>query len=97
MVVVISVFELHIPEGRSLKQKRRVIKGIMERIHHRYRVSIAETDFHDLHQRAEIAIAAVHGSRTEMERMLQGIRNLVEETPGTILLAWEPQYLESVG
>lgn len=97
MVVVISVFELHIPEGRSLKQKRRIIKGIMERIHHRYRVSIAETDYHDLHQRAEIAIAAVHRSRSEMERMLQGIRNLIEDTPGALLLSWEPQYLESVG
>lgn len=69
----------------------------MERIHHRYRVSIAETNYHDLHQRAEIAIAAVHGSRSEMERMLQGIRHLVEETPGALLLSWEPQYLESVG
>lgn len=97
MVVVISVFELHIPEGRSLKQKRRIIKGIMERIHHRYRVSIAETDYHDLHQRAEIAIAAVHRSRSEMERMLQGIRNLIEDTPGALLLSWEPQYLESAG
>ena len=97
MVVVISVFELHIPEGRSLKQKRRIIKSIMERIHHRYRVSIAETDYHDLHQRAEIAIAAVHRSRSEMERMLQGIRNLVEDTPGALLLSWEPQYLESTG
>ncbi len=97
MVVVISVFELHIPEGRSLKQKRRIIKGIMERIHHRYRVSIAETDYHDLHQRAEIAIAAVHRSRSEMDRMMQGIRNLVEDTPGALLLSWEPQYLESAG
>lgn len=97
MVIVISVVELHIPESRSLKQKRRVIKSTMERIHQRYRVSIAETDYHDLHQRAEIAIAAVHGSRSEMERMMQGIRNLVEETPGAMLLSWEPQYLESAG
>ena len=96
MVVVISVIELHIPEGRSLKHKRRIIKGIMERIHQRYRVSIAETDYHDLHQRAEIAIAAVHMSRSEMERMLQGIRHLVEETPGAMLLSWDPQYLEAV-
>ena len=96
MVVVISVIELHIPEGRSLKHKRRIIKAIMERIHQRYRVSIAETDYHDLHQRAEIAIAAVHMSRSEMERMLQGIRHLVEETPGAMLLSWDPQYLEAV-
>jgi uncharacterized protein YlxP (DUF503 family) len=97
MVVVISVVELHIPEGRSLKQKRRILKSIMDRIHQRYRVSIAETDYHDLHQRAEIAIAAVHVSRSEMERMMQGIRRLVEATPGAMLLSWDPQYLEAAG
>jgi uncharacterized protein YlxP (DUF503 family) len=34
-----------------------VVKGMIERIHQRFRVSIAETDFHDLHQRSEIAVA----------------------------------------
>ncbi|MGB6993115.1 MAG: DUF503 domain-containing protein, partial [Thermoanaerobaculia bacterium] len=60
MIVAVSVFELHIPAGRSLKDKRRVVKALKDRIYRRYRVSIAETDHHDLHQRAEIAIAAVH-------------------------------------
>ena len=69
----------------------------MERIHNRYRLSIAETDYHDLNQRAEIAIAAVHVYRIEMEIMLQGIRSLVEETPGAMLLSWDPQYLEEAG
>ncbi|MCB1036409.1 MAG: DUF503 family protein, partial [Acidobacteria bacterium] len=59
MVVGVSVCELHLPGVRSLKGKRKIIKGLIERLHHRYRISIAETAFHDLHQRAEIGIAAV--------------------------------------
>ena len=95
MIIGISVFELHLPASRSLKDKRRVVKSLIDRVHQRYRVSVAETDFHDLHQRAEIAVAAVTaGGETEMERMLDEVRNLVESDPEVFLTRWEPQMLE---
>jgi uncharacterized protein len=95
MIVGISVFELHLPASRSLKDKRRVVKSLIERVHRRYRVSIAETDFHDLHQRAEIAVAAVAaGGGSEMEKLMQEVRNLVESEPEVYLTRWEPQMLE---
>ena len=59
MLIGISIFELHLPQSRSLKEKRKVVKSLIDRIHRRFRVSIAETDFHDLHQRTEMAIAAI--------------------------------------
>ena len=59
MIVGVTVFELHLPASRSLKDKRRVVKSLIDRVHQRYRLSVAETGFHDLHQRAEIAVAAV--------------------------------------
>lgn len=95
MIVGISVFELHLPASRSLKDKRRVVKSLIERLHQRYRVSIAETDFHDLHQRAEIALAAVvAGGESEMERLMEEVRNLVESDPEVYLTRWDPQLLE---
>lgn len=97
MFVVVSVFELHIPEGRSLKQKRKVVKSLVERIHARYRVSVAETDHHDLHQRAEIAVAAVHRSEPELSQLMDRIRDLVDGVPEAVLLSWDPQFLEAIG
>jgi uncharacterized protein YlxP (DUF503 family) len=94
MVVAVSIFELHIPAGRSLKEKRRVIKALTEKIHRRFRVSIAETDYHDLHQRAQFAIAAVHRSRVDLERLLDRIRTQVEEAPGALLISWERHFVE---
>ncbi|MEA2604082.1 MAG: uncharacterized protein QOF89_5074 [Acidobacteriota bacterium] len=95
MIVGISVFELHLPVSRSLKDKRRVVKSLIEKLHQRYRVSIAETDFHDLHQRAEIALAAVTaGGESEMERLMEEVRNLVESDPEVYLTRWDPQLLE---
>jgi uncharacterized protein YlxP (DUF503 family) len=95
MIVGISVFELHLPASRSLKDKRRVVKSLIDRVHQRYRVSVAETGFHDLHQRAEIAVAAVAaGGENEMEKMMDELRNLVESDPEIFLTRWEPQLLE---
>jgi uncharacterized protein YlxP (DUF503 family) len=98
MIIGISVFELHLPASRSLKDKRRVVKSLIEKLHQRYRVSIAETDFHDLHQRAEIALAAVvAGGESEMDHLMEEVRNLVESDPEVYLTRWDPQLLEEGG
>ena len=97
MVVAISVFELHLPRSRSLKEKRRVVKSLTDRVHRRHRVSVAETDFHDLRQRAEIGVAAVSASRRQLEHQMDAIRRLIDEQQEAVLLGWEPQYLEAAG
>ena len=86
--------EIHLPSSRSLKDKRRVVKSLIERLHQRYRVSIAETGFHDLHQRAEISMALVSTGADEMERMFDDIRDVVEGDPEVYLTRYEPQILE---
>lgn len=94
MVVGISVCELHLPAARSLKEKRRVMKSLVERIHRRYRVSVAETDFQNLHQRAEISIAAVANGEGEMTELMQQLRALIDEEMEAVVTLWEPQFLE---
>jgi uncharacterized protein YlxP (DUF503 family) len=94
MIVGISSFELHLPASRSLKDKRRVVKSLVDRIHQRFRVSIAETDFHDLHQRAEISMAVVTNGEAEMDNLMEEIRSLVENQPEAFLTRWDPQILE---
>lgn len=96
MAISVCIFELHLPEARSLKQKRKVIKSLIERIHRRFRVSIAETDHHDLHQRCEISIAAVARSPADSQRLMSTIRELIDGEPAAMLLHWEPQVLEEV-
>lgn len=96
MTFALVVARLHLPEVRSLKEKRRVIKALMERVHHRFRVSIAETDFHDLHQRSEISLALVHRNDHEMHRMLDGVRRMFDAAPGAELTEWLDELVEGV-
>jgi uncharacterized protein YlxP (DUF503 family) len=95
MIVGVVNFELHLPESRSLKDKRRVIKSLIDRIFQRYRVSIAETGFHELHQRAEISIAVVTQKEADMQKLMEHIRDLLDSVPEAYLTRWEPQLLEA--
>ena len=94
MTFALVVARLHLPQARSLKQKRRVIKSLMDRIHQRYRISVAETAFHDSHQRAEIAMAMVHRNERELDRMLAGLRRLFDLEPDAEITEWLPELLE---
>ena len=96
MVVGISVLELHLPQARSLKDKRRVVKSLIERFYQRHRVSVAETAHHDLHQRAEIGVAVVAGSEGDVDRLMADLRRVAEAEPEAVVTRWEPQVLEGL-
>ena len=93
MFVGIVRIQLHLPESRSLKDKRSVVRALKDRIRSRIRASVAEVDHHDLWQRASIGAAVVSGEHREVERMLQSIRKLAESTHGADLLDWEEEIL----
>lgn len=59
MLVGLLTLDLHFPEAHSLKEKRKVLKSIKDRIRSRFNVSVAEVDGNDLWQRSLIGIACV--------------------------------------
>jgi uncharacterized protein YlxP (DUF503 family) len=95
VVLAISVFELHVPEARSLKEKRSVVKSLIERISARHRVCVLESDFQDLHQRSEITLALLGHNQVDVDRVLERIRGMIDEHAGCYLTYWQPQFLEA--
>lgn len=59
MTVLVLTWELAIPGCRSLKEKRTAVRSIRDRLRHRFNVSVAETDFQDVHDRAELTAVFV--------------------------------------
>jgi uncharacterized protein YlxP (DUF503 family) len=88
-------FDLHIPQSRSLKAKRAVIRPIVEGLRHRFRVSAAEVDHHDQWQRAAIAAAVVAQSDSQLREVLAAIERFVVAAPEVELLDVETAWLES--
>lgn len=94
MVVGVAVLELHVPGSRSLKDKRRIVRSLSDRVHERLRMSVAETGFHDLHQRCEIGIAAVGTDEAQLERLFETVRSLAEGFPEAMVCRFDVQFLE---
>lgn len=86
--------ELVVPGARSLKEKRRSVRSLVERMHRRHRVSVAETGYHDLHQRGEISIAVVSGSQAEVERLLSSLRDMTDDLHDAQVGRWEEQVMD---
>ncbi|MGH7530711.1 MAG: DUF503 domain-containing protein [Gemmatimonadales bacterium] len=93
MIVGVMVWELHLPAAQSLKDKRAVVKGLKDRLHHRFNVSVAETDHHDLWQRAELAASVVSTDRLHAERVLREADRLVAGAPGARIVDTSTSYL----
>ena len=70
--------ELFIPLSQSLKSKRRVLKSLKDRVHHKFNVSIAEVGAHDKWQRAEVGACMISNDKTLIEKVFQEIRDLAE-------------------
>lgn len=85
--------ELMVPGAEGLKDKRRAVKSLVERMHRRCRVSVAETGLHELHQRAEVSVAVVAGSEGELERLLQALRSLADDLPEAVVAHWDEQVI----
>lgn len=86
MVVGAIRWELQLFEARSLKEKRRVVKSLKDRLRDRFNVSVAETGHQDSWQRAEITACVVSTDRRHAESILDRADRLVEsEARGRII------------
>jgi len=77
MIVGLLTLDLHIFESHSLKEKRFVIKSLIDRVKSKFNVSVAEVDANDLWQRSVIGIAFVSNETVMVNKVFEQIKNLV--------------------
>ena len=88
MMIGVLTLELSVPEAQSLKDKRRVVRSLKDRLRGRYNIALAEVDFQDTHQRAALGIVSVATDRQQIERLFQDVCQEVERNlPGDLLRA----------
>ncbi len=79
MIIGSCTLKLVIFEANSLKDKRRVLKSIIERIKSRFNVSIAEVDLNDKWQSAVIGIACVSNDSKYAQSIISKIIKFIDE------------------
>jgi uncharacterized protein len=92
MVVALLSLECHIPDARSLKDKRMVMRSLKERIR-RFNVALAEVEHQDLWQRAGLAIVTVAANEGLAERELTAVSDAIERAEPGLVTRSEIEFL----
>ena len=80
MVFSLGRITLYLSEKpRSLKEKRRVVKSLKDRIRARFNISISEVDNQDLWQRSTLGIALVCSNRKQAQTISDKIIEFIRE------------------
>lgn len=80
-IVGICTIELYIPEANSLKDKRSVLKSMLEGMRGRFNVSAAEIEHMDVWRHATVGLACVSNSQTFVDQVLNKVVDWVESNP----------------
>ena len=89
MVIGSLRLKLAIFGATSLKDKRRVIKSLKERLTGRFNVSVAEVGALDHRQQAEVAVVMVANDGKFVQSCLDTIVDYVRMDPGASLVDYE--------
>ncbi len=94
MVIGVCSLELQIPSSVSLKDKRRVIRSVVARVHQEFNVSAAEVDHQDSWQLATLAVACVSSDTAYVQGLLERVVRFVETSHrDLVLLEYETELL----
>ena len=89
MIVGVLQLEPYIGDAMSLKDKRRVIKSLKDRIAHGHNVSVAEVGALDQHRRSILAVAMVSNDSGYVEGALSKLVDFVRTVSKAELVEYQ--------
>lgn len=81
MIIGVLTVSLLIADSNSLKDKRQVIKSILDRIRNSYNVSAAELGELDTWRRSEIGVACISNDQKVANHVLNKVLGIIESDP----------------
>jgi uncharacterized protein YlxP (DUF503 family) len=85
MVIGTSKIYLHANWVHSLKEKRMVVKSIIDKVKNKFNVSIAEVENQDYHQLITIGIACVSNDTRHANSTLEQVINFIENNTEAVV------------
>ena len=93
MVVGILTVALAIPGANSLKDKRQVLRSLLDNTRNKFGVSIAEVADNDTWRRATIGVACVSNDRAMANRILDKVADYMESNPMVSVISVELEFV----
>ncbi|MBM3334506.1 DUF503 domain-containing protein [Candidatus Sumerlaeota bacterium] len=69
--------DLHIPHSRSLKDKRSVLKRLINLLRTQHNVAVAEIGHHDAWQSAHLGVVTINNEADDVHRILQRVIGVI--------------------
>jgi uncharacterized protein len=79
VVIGSLVVTLHVPESHSLKEKRQVVRSVVERVRRTFNVAVAEVDDQDTWQLATLGVACISGDGRHADEICQKVLRYIED------------------
>lgn len=89
MIVGVLRVELSLPGSNSLKDKRRLLRSLLDRLHQSFNVSAAEIDHLDNWRQAEVGVSCVSNEAAHANSVLSKVLTVVERETEMILTGVE--------
>ena len=86
--------DLHLPESRSLKARRAIVKPLVDGLKRKYAVSAAEVGHQQAWQRVAIGVAVVSGTATHATEVIDEVERFVWSHPEVQVLSMSRSWLE---
>ena len=93
MVIGALHVEVHVPEARSLKDRRSALKSLKDQLRGRFNVAVAELNSSEKWQRATVGISTLGEDRTYVDGLLREVAEWIRMTHLVELIRVEQEYL----
>lgn len=87
MTIGVYTFEIHLPDARSLKDRRQVVRRLKDRLRSRHNVAVVEEGDHaELWQRAGLVVVSVASRREALAELFEAVlREAESSVPGQVI------------
>lgn len=93
MIVGVVRISLHIPASGSLKDKRKIISSLKDRIRNKFNVSVAELEDNDLWQLSVLGVALISNDKAFANAVLSKVMDLVNSRPEIVVTELQMEWL----
>ncbi|HKW88336.1 MAG TPA: DUF503 domain-containing protein [Candidatus Acidoferrales bacterium] len=92
MPIGLVTLEIHIPDARSLKDKRQVLRSLKDKLRAHFNVAVAELDHQDTWQRSQVGVVSISSDASHLEQSLAEVLAASEDVLGRDLVSHEIEY-----
>jgi len=93
MHILLIKLNLYIPNSHSLKEKRRQVKSLKDRLCSRFNASVAEVEHLDSWQKSVVGVCLLNNDKSYLDKQYSLIENVVLEYSELELISADREWL----